>query len=218
WLPWDRNPETSWALSARPTASSRARLSSRYRRSTGVSRFQPRPRWERNAAWTFSYTVRRGKMLVRWNERPMPRRQRSWGAMPVTSRPLNTTVPVSGRRWPVMRLNRVVLPAPLGPMIAPIDPPATRKVTPPTAWNPSKLFRRSLTSSTGAPPGEPRGHDGGRPGEAAREDEEQDDEDGAEDQRPVLRVGHDLLVQPEDGEGADGGTEERPHAAEQGHD
>ena len=58
-------------------------------------RFQPRPRWETKAAWTFSNTVSRGKMLVRWNERPMPRRQRSWGAMPVTSRPLKID---AGRR------------------------------------------------------------------------------------------------------------------------
>ncbi len=81
----------------------------------------------------FSYTVRRGKMFVRWNERPMPRRQRSWGAMPVTSRSFQMTRPVSGTMWPVIRLKSVVLPAPFGPMIALIDPVGTVKLTPPTA-------------------------------------------------------------------------------------
>ena len=61
-------------------------------------------------------------MLVRWNERPMPSRQRSCGAMPVTSGSLKTTRPVSGRRWPVIRLKSVVLPAPFGPMMALIEP------------------------------------------------------------------------------------------------
>mgnify|MGYP003694169617 CR=1 FL=1 len=63
----------------------------------------------------------------------MPRRQRSCGAIPVTSRPLNTMWPVSGRRWPVIRLNNVVFPAPLGPMMALIEPGATVRLTPPTA-------------------------------------------------------------------------------------
>ena len=36
---------------------------------------RPRPRWTRKAACTFSNTVSLGKMLVRWNERPMPMRQ-----------------------------------------------------------------------------------------------------------------------------------------------
>jgi hypothetical protein len=81
----------------------------------------------------FSYTVSLGKMLVRWKERPMPSRQRSCGGMPVTSRSLKRTLPASGRRCPVMRLKSVVFPAPLGPMMALIDPRGTRKLTPPTA-------------------------------------------------------------------------------------
>src|ERR1700675_2329620 len=167
----------------------------------------------------FSYTVRRGKMFVRWNERPMPMRQRSCGAMPVTSRFLKTTRRVSGLTWPVMRLNSVVLPAPLGPMMALIEPVGTVKLTPSTAWKPPKLLRTSRTSSMRAPLAlEPGGEERNGAREPAGEDEEQGDEDDAEDERPVLRVGHDLLVQPEQHEGAEGGAEEGPHAAEQRHD
>src|SRR5262245_41640287 len=148
----------------------------------------------------------------------MPMRQRSWGAMPVTSLPLKTTCPASGRRCPVIRLNSVVLPAPFGPMMALIEPAGTVKLTPPTAWKPSKLLRSWRTSSTAAPPGQPGCNQSGGPGETAGEREEQRDQDGAENQGPVLRIGHDLLVEPDQDERADGGAEEGAHAPEQGHD
>ena len=45
------------------------------------------PRCAISAACTFSKTVSLGKMLVRWNDRPMPRRQMRCGAAPVMSRP-----------------------------------------------------------------------------------------------------------------------------------
>src|SRR5689334_10654965 len=166
----------------------------------------------------FSYTVSRGKMLVRWNERPIPRRQRSWGAMPVTSRSLNTTRPSSGSRCPVIRLNRVVLPAPLGPMIALIDPRGTVNETPPTAMKPPKFLESPRTSSTRGPPEETTPEPEYRAGQPAREDEQEDDQDGAQDQRPVLGVGDDLLVEPDEGQRAHRGAVEGPHAAQQGHD
>src|SRR5262252_891621 len=218
WLPWERKPATSPALSRRPTAARRASVSSRYSRRTGVTRFQPRPRWERKAAWMFSYTVSLGKMFVRWKERPMPRRQRSCGAMPVTSRSLKRTLPASGRRCPVIRLKSVVLPAPLGPMMALIEPRGTLKLTPPTAWKPAKLLRRPWTSSTGhASTGTPEEQcEGAR--DAAREHEEEDYENGAEDEWPVLRVRDDLLVEPDEHGRAQGGPEEGAHPAQERHD
>src|SRR4029453_551439 len=166
----------------------------------------------------FSNTVSFGKILVRWKERPMPSRQRSWGAMPVTSRSLKRTLPASGRRWPVMRLNSVVLPAPLGPMMALIDPRGTLKLTPPTARKPSKLLRSPVTSSTRRPPAHPlaEGHEGAR--DASGEDEEEHHQDGAEDERPVLGVGDDLLVEPDEDGRPEGGAEERAHAPKERHD
>src|SRR5258705_1211201 len=117
-----------------------------------------------------------------------------------------------------MRLNSVVLPAPLGPMMALIEPVGTVKLTPPTAWKPPKLFRTSRTSSMRALfAREAAANERGGAREPAGADEEQGDEDDAEDERPVLGVGHDLLVQPEQHEGAQGGAEEGAHAAEQRH-
>src|SRR5882724_5771086 len=117
--------------------------------------------------------------------------------MPVTSRSLKRTLPASGRRWPVMRLKSVVLPAPLGPMMALIDPRGTVKLTPPTARKPSKLLRSPVTSSTRRPSPHslPEGHE--RPRDAPGEDEEQHHQDGAENEQPVLGVGDDLLVDPD---------------------
>src|SRR5215470_3841730 len=123
-------------------------------------------------------------MLVRWNERPTPSRQRSWGAVPVTSRPRSTTSPASGRRCPVIRLKRVVLPAPLGPMMALMEPRGTLKLTPLTAWKPAKLLASPRTSSMARPPIEPapQGADGA--GDPPGKDEEQKHEDDTEDERP----------------------------------
>src|SRR5881396_278829 len=133
------------------------------------------------------------------------------------SRPSSSTAPASGRRWPVMRLKSVVLPAPLGPMMAAISPRATARLTPPTASNPPNALRTSRTSSTAATPEAPGGGVQ-RADDPAREHEQQHDEHRAQDERPVLGVRGDLLVEDEHDEGADGGAIEVVHAPEDGHD
>src|SRR5258707_13671366 len=110
-----------------------------------------------------------------------------------------------------MRLKSVVLPAPLGPMMALIEPRGTLKLTPPTAWKPSKLLLRSRTSSNLAPPSEAAGRRLQRARDAAGKDEEEHDGDGAEDQRPVLRVGSDLLVEQNYTEGPHRRPDEEAH-------
>src|SRR5581483_1488874 len=182
------------------------------------------------AACTFSNTVSLAKMLVRWNERPIPIRQMRCGAAPVMSRPLSSTRPASGDRWPVMRLKRVDLPAPLGPMTAAISPRATERLTPSTAVKPSKVLRTPSTSSialsrigggsgiglrtcTQALDGTDQGA-----GDAAGEDEEQDDQHHAHREGPILGVGGDLLVEHDEGGSPDGRPPECAHAAEDGHD
>src|SRR5258705_9542559 len=157
-------------------------------------------------------------MLVRWNERPTPSRQRSCGAMPVTSRPLSFTWPRSGRMWPVIRLKSVVLPAPLGPMMAPMLPRGASRLTPPTATKPSKTLTRSRTSSTARSTEEAAGERADGAGDAAGKAEQEHHQDGPEHERPVLGVRHDLLVQENQDERPDARAEERPHASEQGHD
>jgi hypothetical protein len=49
------------------------------------------------------------------------------------SRPSSNTRPLSGARWPVIRLKRVDLPAPFGPITDEIRCVSTMKLTPPTA-------------------------------------------------------------------------------------
>src|SRR5262245_36631898 len=103
-------------------------------------------------------------------------------------------------------------------MIALIEPAGTVKETPPTASNPSKLLVTRRTSSTGWPPLEPPPQRADRAGEPPREDEEQDHQDGSQDERPVLGIGHDLLIEPDQGQRAHRGAPKGAHAAEQGHD
>ena len=107
-----------------------------------------------SAACKFSNTVSLGKMLVRWNERPMPMRQMRCGGAPVMSRPSSRTVPLSGCRWPVIRLNSVDLPAPFGPITAAICRVSTVRLTSETARNPPKDLLSPLISST-APTSQP---------------------------------------------------------------
>ncbi len=62
------------------------------------------------------------------------------------------TCPEVAGRIPVIKLNKVVLPAPFGPMIALRSPGKTVSVTPRTARRPPKLFDRPRSSRAGAPP------------------------------------------------------------------
>src|ERR671914_1929747 len=57
--------------------------------------------------------------------------------------------PASARRKPVMTLNSVVLPAPLGPISDVIDARRTAKPAPSTAWMPPNHFRTSSSSRIG---------------------------------------------------------------------
>src|SRR6267142_7264437 len=70
----------------------------------------------------------------------MPRRQRRCGGCSVTSSALNTTRPESARRSPLIRLNSVVLPAPLGPRMPSVSPVATDSVTPSATLSAPKLL------------------------------------------------------------------------------
>jgi len=58
------------------------------------------------------------------------------------SRPASSTRPPSGMMWPVIRLKKVVLPAPFGPITAAICCVSTVRLTPPTATKPANALRR----------------------------------------------------------------------------
>src|SRR3954451_4291200 len=57
--------------------------------------------------------------------------------------------PRSGRYTPATRLNKVVLPAPFGPMSAVMLCPSTEKLAPSTARRPRNALLTSSTSSRG---------------------------------------------------------------------
>jgi hypothetical protein len=127
--PWDRRPATSSFFPARPQSVRTSRVSSVPMRSARENMFMVIFRREWTAERTFSVTLRRGKMLLIWKAREMPMRVTLWGGQLVMSWPSKTTRPPSGAWYPVRRLKKVLLPAPLGPMIADCSPSAMRKST-----------------------------------------------------------------------------------------
>src|SRR5689334_8478095 len=81
-----------------------------------------------------------------WNVRAIPRRATWCGFEPVMSRPSKTTRPAVGVNRPVTLLNRVVLPAPLGPMRANTSPRLMCRLTLSTATRPPKRLVRLVSS------------------------------------------------------------------------
>ncbi len=73
-----------------------------------------------------------------WNVRPRPDLAILYGASLVMFLSNSEMVPLSGFRAPVSRLNSVLLPLPLGPMMPTISAFSTPKVTPSTARMPPK--------------------------------------------------------------------------------
>src|SRR5580658_2222667 len=104
------------------------------------------------ASSTLSSTESFGNRLVTWNVRAMPSAVRRWLGQRVTSWPNSSTRPDEAGRMPLMRLNKVVLPAPFGPMIALRSPGMIFSDTPRTARKPPNAFDSSRNSSTGWPP------------------------------------------------------------------
>src|SRR5580658_1602387 len=82
----------------------------------------------------------------RWKVRAMPRRARRWGEVRVMSVPPKWTRPRVGGWRPVITLNSVVLPAPLGPMSPCTLPASTDTSTSFRAWIPPK--RTVICSAT----------------------------------------------------------------------
>ncbi len=95
---------------------------------------------EKAAAMTLSSTVIRPRGLTTWKVRPMPRWQILWGFIPWISRPWKSTFPDVGGGTPLIMLNVVVFPEPLGPIRPKISPSCTSKVTSLTAVRPPKYL------------------------------------------------------------------------------
>src|SRR5438270_2256319 len=97
------------------------------------------------ATSTFSRAVREPNTSRRWKVRARPSRARWWALRLETSLSSISTLPDVGSCNPVMTLNRVVLPAPLGPMSPVTRPGSAVRSTSCRAMTPPK---RTLTSST----------------------------------------------------------------------
>src|SRR4051812_41468458 len=85
-------------------------------------------------------------MVVIWKERPMPSCERLKAERRVMSWPSNTICPELGGSNPLIRLNRVVLPAPFGPIMLLNSPWRTASETLLTATLPPKARDRSTVS------------------------------------------------------------------------
>src|SRR5690349_19349511 len=122
----------------------------------------------------------------------MPRWQMRGAERPVTLSPAKLTVPWLGASMPVIRLNRVDLPAPFGPMTARTSPCATRIDTWSTAVSPPKRRVSSASSSNatidfrfGPTPAEAGTN---HPPNALRRKHHECDEDEPKEQGPGLGV------------------------------
>ena len=136
------------ALSASPSMSIAAKARSRH--SGSGKRRMIRSACRRCActvAVRIASTVSEGKIEAIWNERAMPRLAICAGGSPTMSSPASVTRPLSGRIAPEMRLKKVVLPAPFGPMIAVSEPGANLSETSWIAATPPKDFDNPSTAS-----------------------------------------------------------------------
>ena len=82
-----------------------------------------------------------------WNLRPTPRRAISASDMPVISAFANVTLPAVGRVLPLITSQRVVLPAPLGPMMTRNSKGSNSNESMSRALKPSKRTLMLLTFS-----------------------------------------------------------------------
>src|SRR6185312_13333361 len=152
-----------------------------------------------------SSALKSRKMLVIWNERASPRCDRVEAESAVTSAPAKAIVPASGRRVPASWPISVVLPAPLGPMIASVSPSATSRSTPSVATRPPKRLRSPRTTSSGsAIAGAARQ----QAIEAAARVEHDEDEQRSQHDLPVHRPRRQDVLEQQEGDGAQDGADE----------
>src|SRR5262245_50820192 len=88
--------------------------------------------------FTLSSTLMPLKRAMFWKVRAILSRARWWGASVVMSRPSQRMRQRGGALIPLMQLKMLVLPAPLGPMIAKKSPAGTSRLTPARAATPPK--------------------------------------------------------------------------------
>src|SRR5512143_1698057 len=225
WSPWGSDPARVSARSARATIDSSSIASATspaWDRARRIRRVV-RPSRARAATSTFSRAVRSLKMLLIWKALPIPRRAMSAGWSPSIRSPLYSTSPPSGTSFPVIRLNRVVFPAPLGPMMALSSPFRTPKLTSWVTFKPPNAFARRRTSRMGgrvsiphpAPlPVRPLVE---RPDDTPGEEDDDRQHDPPDPDLPELGVLPDHILDEEDDPGTHQRAEEGGDPAEDAH-
>src|SRR5680860_976910 len=220
--PWERDTLGAFILSARPTFSRICCVSSCTRPRLDAKARSIIPRRESTETCTFSQTLNPSKMLMSWNERLIPRWQMRYGATPVMSSPLKSTLPSSGCRCPVITLKSVVLPAPLGPITATMLPGCTCRLASLSAGKPAKDLSIPSTCNMLLSCRPPQGHGGPLLLQIAQNPLWHEEHDGHQHrpqyQQPVLRLGTDEIAQKPHGQGAHGRAPEGVHAPCQAHD
>src|SRR5215470_6175516 len=98
---------------------------------------------------TFSLTVMFRKSRRFWNVRAIPRWLILCGGRPTIELPSKRMSPSSGSYTPVIRLKRVVLPAPFGPITLTISFSSTWKSSSEITCRPPKAFETPLSSRSG---------------------------------------------------------------------
>src|SRR6185369_1230341 len=173
--------------------------------------------WRKVPNITFSRIVSAASGCTTWTVRPMPSRVASYGSPPVMSCPAKRMIPASGFTKPVMRLNTVVFPAPLGPMRKTTSPSSTWKLTSLVASSPPNRLLTFSNSRMRAIASALHRTDGAcLPPELRSPHEERDhpareEDDHHDQQRPVDHQVGVLEVRLEDlrGEGEDDAAEDR---------
>src|SRR2546427_832755 len=221
------SPAMRPATCDRPTKSSASRVFSRHTRSSSRRRLEPRSTSHRpervRSRWPtmrLSSTVARSNSAVVWKVRATPSFA-TWSVRSeVTSWPLKVMVPEVGLCTQLIRLKNVVLPAPLGPMMALMRPSSITVLTSLTAASPPKvLVRWSILSmrlallgiAARAPCGEAAHH-------AVGHEDHQHHENRAEDDEAVLLQELQVLRDPGHADGAQQRPQHRAHAADHGED
>src|SRR5260370_35240207 len=137
--------------------------------------------------------------------------------MPVMSLPRSWTLPAEGRTAPVIRLNSVVLPAPLGPMKPEICFSATAKLTSFSAATPPKYLLSVVTSRifTAFSPEEPAQQTQEPVG---LKQDDQDQQRSVEQQAGVLKMDGELLFHHAENQPSHHRSPHRADAADHRHE
>src|SRR5947207_2707998 len=122
--------------------------------------------------------------------------------------------PEFGINCPVNWLISVVLPAPLGPMMACSSPGATSSDRLSVAKMPPNRRTRFSTRSKGSAKESTTAHPPEQAHDAAAREQHDQQQQRAHDQRPVFRELRQQFLQEEIDDGADHRAEQRAHAAQ----